>query len=81
VQIPPEVPIMKYNQAADDYLMALYGSVGATTWEHKFNTLMLKMMVVPEHQAFSHYPTIEQKVGMLEYELLEREGLIELVSV
>ena len=72
---------MRFNEKADAYLDALYKSVGATTDEHKFNTLYLKLgyEIDGATLTFSHSPTWEQKRGMLEYELLEREGLIELV--
>lgn len=73
---------MKYNKKADTYLESLYHSVGATTWEHKYNTLCIKMGVLPENQSFHSMPSgevsWEQKVGSMEYELLERESLIEL---
>ena len=76
---------MKYNEKADAYLESLYHSVGAMTWEHKYNTLCLKLDVLPENQSFHCTPTgevsWEQKVGCMEYELLEREGLIELTYV
>jgi len=73
---------MKYNKKADAYLAKLYKSVGAKTWEQKFNTLELALGVVPGSSTFSH-PEIgwRSKCGCLEYELLERRGLIELVLV
>ena len=52
-----------------------YASVGARTMEQKYNLLELKL----GKSNFSHAPTIEQKIGCYEYELLEQEGLIELV--
>lgn len=74
---------MKYNEKADDYLETLYNSVGAKTWEQKFNTLLLKMGHKASSFSFSTFPatevTWEQKVGALEYELLDRMRLIELV--
>jgi hypothetical protein len=72
---------MKYNKEADKFLKALYSSVGAKTWLHKYNTLMLKLGIEKGSQSFSHNPTTQQKVGMMEYELLERERLIELTYV
>ena len=72
---------MKYNKDADKYLKVLYQSVGAKTWTQKYNTLMLKLGIVEGSQCFSHEPTMRQKVGMMEYELLERENLIELTYV
>ena len=74
---------MKYNEKADEYLDYLYKSVGATTWEQKFNTLLLKMGQKAENMSFSTFPatevTWEQKAGAMEYELLDRMRLIELV--
>jgi len=70
----------KFNEKADAYLKALYDSVGAITPEQKFNTLLLKLTQDGSTYNFSHDPSYEQKQGMLEYELLENEGLITLVS-
>ena len=74
---------MKYNKEADKYLKELYDSVGATTWEQKFNTLLLKMGTDANNMSFSTFPatevTWEQKAGAMEYELLDRLNLIELV--
>ena len=72
---------MKYNKKADKYLRDLYRSVGAKTWLHKYNTLMMKLGIVEGSQCYSHEPTTKQKVGMMEYEVLERENLIELTLV
>ena len=69
---------MRYNKESDDFLAALYESVGAKTWEQKFNLLQLKL---GGNNSFSHNPTWEQKTAMLEYELLEKERLIKLVLV
>jgi hypothetical protein len=66
---------MKYNEKADKFLEEFYASVGATTWEQKLNLLEMKL----GRSNFSHNPTAEQKVGCYEYELLEQQGLIELV--
>jgi hypothetical protein len=66
---------MKFNKEADEYIEKLYNSVGATTWEQKYNTLLLKLDLNEECLYFSHNPTVEQKVGMLEYDLVERVGL------
>jgi len=68
--------LFRYNDKADKFLTDFYESVGAKTWEQKFNLLQLKLGGT---NSFSHHPTWEQKVGMLEYELLEKERLIELV--
>ena len=72
---------MKYNEKADDYLETLYNSVGATSWEQKYNTLCLKMGIRPENHSFSHAPSWEQKVGCMEYELLNELRLIQLTLV
>lgn len=63
------IQFMKFNEKADAYLDVLYKSVGATTAELGY-----------DHQfiGFSHDPTWEQKQSVLEYDLLEREGLIEI---
>lgn len=62
---------MKFNKEADQYLDNLYDSVGAKTWNQKYNLLTLLL----GQCSFSHNPTDEQKVGAMEYEILEREGL------
>ena len=74
---------VKYNEAADKYLNDLYSSVGATTPEQQYNTLFMKLGYHLDGTVvnFSHSPTWEQKRGMMEYDLLEREGLIDLVLV
>lgn len=71
---------MKYNKEADKFLKGFYNSVGAKTFEQKYNVLMIALGIDPKNQTFSHNPTWKQKVGMLEYELLENKGLIELTS-
>ena len=68
---------MKFNEIADEFLEELYQSVGASTPEQKYNTLVLKLGYQDHTINFSHNPTWEQKQAMLEYEFLEREGLIE----
>ena len=72
---------MKYNEKADAYLKALYESVGAITAEQQYNTLFMALGYHLDGSVvnFSHSPSWEQKRAMMEYELLEREGLIELV--
>lgn len=72
---------MRYNEKADSYLENLYKSVGATTWEQKYHVLCLKMDILPRDQSFSHDPTWEQKVGMMEYDFLDRMRLISLTLV
>jgi hypothetical protein len=75
------VHFMKYNKKADKFLSDFYRSVGAKTWTHKYNALMLKLGIEEGSQCFSHEPTMRQKVGMMEYELLHRVNLIELTLV
>ena len=65
-----------YAGMADKFLKDFYKSVGAKTWEQKFNALELKLGDGPG--SFSHNPTWEQKTGMLEYIILENERLIEI---
>lgn len=76
---------MRYNEKADDYMETLYKSVGATTWEQKYNTLCLKMDIRPENQSFHSFPggdvNWEQKTACMEYELLDEMRLIQLVLV
>ena len=72
---------MKFNEKADAYLDALYKSVGASTPEQRYNTLILKLGYDHQFIGFSHNPSWEQKQAMLEYDILEREGLIEMVYV
>jgi len=69
----------KFNKKADKFLEDLYNSVGAKTWEQKYNTTLFKLGYKSESVSFSHDPTWEQKTGMMEYDLLEGEGLITLV--
>ena len=72
---------MKYNKTADKYLKEFYASVGAKTWKQKFNALELRLQIVPGSQLFSHNPSWQAKTRMMEYELLERVGLIRLTTV
>ena len=71
----------KFNEKADKYLKDLYDSVRAITPEQKYNTLFMKLGYHLDGTVinFSHSPTWEQKQGMMEYDMLEREGLIEMV--
>jgi hypothetical protein len=71
----------KFNEKADKYLKDLYESVGAITPEQKYNTLFMTLGYHIDGTVinFSHSPTWEQKQGMMEYDILEREGLIDLV--
>lgn len=78
MQVPLVAP-MKYNAEADKYLSELYRSAGAETWKQKFHTLEGALAIVPNTTSFSHKPTWRQKAGMLEYDVLENEGLINLV--
>ncbi len=63
---------MIYNEEADKFLEEFYNAVGATTWEHKYNLLILKLGSC----NFSHNSSTEQKVRCLEHELLEAMQLI-----
>ena len=72
---------MKYNKKADKFLSDFYKSLGAKTWLQKFNALELRLGIDPGSQCYSHEPTTQQKVGMMEYELLERMKLITLTYV
>lgn len=60
-----------FGDEADKFLSEFYASVGATSWEQKLVLLEMNL----GQWNFSHNPTAEQKVGALEYELLERKGL------
>lgn len=71
----------KYNKAADAYLNDFYKLLGSKTWQQKYNALELALGVVPGTQSYSHNPSWEQKVGMMEYELLEIHGLIRITYV
>lgn len=68
----------KYNKDADRCLAKLYASVGAKTWQQKYNTLILAMELTQTTNTFSHNPTWQQKATMMEYEYLEKRGLIKL---
>ena len=70
----------KFNKQADEYLNTLYKSVGETTPEQKYNTLFMKLGYHLDGTviSFSHNPSWEQKQGVLEYDVLERESLIEM---
>jgi len=72
---------MKYNKKADEFLNQLYFIYEAETPDQKYDVLELELDIVPGTQSFSHNPTIQQKISMLEYELLNRNGLIELTLV
>jgi hypothetical protein len=67
----------RFNKEADQYLTDLYDSVGAKTWNQKYNLLTL----ILGRCNFSHDPTDEQKTRAMEYEILDRGGLLELVLV
>ncbi len=71
----------KYNKKADLFLKTLYGLMNAKTWKAKYDAIMLLRGIDPDSQSFSHNPSWEQKVGMLEYELLWDEDLIKLILV
>jgi len=65
---------MEYINEANSFLDALYKSVGASTAEQKYNTLILRLGYENEFIGFSHIPTWQQKQRMMEYELLDRQG-------
>jgi len=69
---------MKFNKKADKFLDRLYKSVGAKTYKQKLNLLNLKL---GGPSNFSHNMFDAQKVACLEYEILERFGLIRVISV
>lgn len=69
---------MKFNEQADSYLDTLYKSVGAITAQQQYNTLILALGYGDDTIGFSHDPTWEQKASTLEYDLLERQGLIKI---
>ena len=52
---------MKYNKEADAYLKKLYDSVGATTPEHQYNTLNLKLGILPEGMTFHMRQLVNKK--------------------
>jgi hypothetical protein len=72
---------MKYNKKADKYLADFYCQKKAKTAEQKFHAIRKELKYAWRDMSFSHNPTWEQKQGMLEYELLDRENLIELTYV
>lgn len=72
---------MNYNVEADAYLESLYQSVGAITDEQKYNTLILTLGYQNDVINFSHNPSWSQKRAMMEYELLDKKGLITLTTV
>ena len=69
---------MKYNEKADEFLAKFYKDHGAETPAQQYTALNNWF---GGESSFSHNPTTEQKVSMMEYELLHRKGLIELVLV
>ena len=71
----------KLNEKADKYLKDLYESVGVIAPEQKYNVLFMKLGYHLDGTIinYSHNPTWEQKLGTLEYDLLEQDGLIEVV--
>jgi len=75
---------MKYNKEADKYLKELYRQKKAKTAEQKYHAILKKLKYAERDMSFhsrSGDVTWEQKQGAMEYELLEREGLIELTYV
>ncbi len=71
----------RFNKKADAFLQALYESVGATTDEQKYHTITLKLGYDEKNIGFSHNPTWAQKTAMMEYDLLEKEGLYQPIHV
>jgi hypothetical protein len=68
-----------FGEKADAFLTELYHSVGATNTTQKLNVLRLKLGGDYHFYAMGGEINDEVKVACLEYELLGREGLIELV--
>ena len=75
------VNLMEYSDESNSFLDALYKSVGASTAEQKYNTLILRLGYENQFIGFSQTPSWEQKQRMMEYELLGRQGLIKLTDV
>jgi len=48
--------------------------------QQKYNALILKLEYQNDTINFSHNPSWEIRQGIMEQDLLEREGLIEIVS-
>lgn len=63
---------MRYNDSTDNVLAELYNKVGATTAQQKYNALILELGYQNDVVNFSHDPTWEQKLTIMELELLER---------
>jgi hypothetical protein len=70
---------MKYNEEADRFLENFYKQNQSVTAEQKFHAIRKEFDYAIENMSFSHNPTWEQKQGMMEYELLEQKGLIEMI--
>lgn len=65
---------------AEKFLTDLYRSVGAEKVEQKV-TLMEHLLGPAHMYAGVEGPTLEQRLGGYEYEILAEQGLIELVLV
>jgi hypothetical protein len=71
---------MKFNKIADDYLEELYNSVGAVTIQNKIK--LLSLILDGEGNISSRGRVTEaMRLGVLEYEMLESAGLIQLSLV
>ena len=73
--------VFRYNQMADAALNNLYESVGADSIAQKITVLDLKLGGSHEFYAFGGETSEEIRLGCLEYEFLNQEGLIELTLV
>jgi len=66
-----------FGKKADEFLKEFYDSVGSKTTEQKINLLNIKMG--GEYNFYSSgIVTNEQILGCLEYEFLEKNGMIKL---
>jgi hypothetical protein len=75
-----EIETMKFNKIADDYLQELYNSVGAVTIQNKIK--LLSLILDGEGNISSRGRVTEaMRLGVLEYEMLESAGLIQLSLV
>ena len=73
---------MKYTEKADLFLEEFYKQFNAVTPEQKFEVLeQANERLGHSRSCFSRNPTIEQKVAMLEYEILELAGVMDIVYV
>ncbi len=73
----PEAQSKSFGPDGDIALAMLYKSVGAQDTQQKLNILQIKLGGTPNFYAMGGGITDEMKLACLEYEYLERSGIIQ----